>query len=175
MHVLFLALGANRRRAVVDEAAQVVADGGQAVVLAEQAKPWSGESFAPGVRFVAVDRLQATHRPRRVENLVLYRGPRFLLHRVIGRGPLKRRARRAAKAYEKRVADRVHRRLFTPVYDRLFSDVRARLVDRELRRGRPFDVLVVSDPLSMPEAQRLLAGSGGRGPQVVYSIDHAVA
>lgn len=173
--MLFLALGANRRRAVVTESALVAADG-RAVVLIDNAKSWQRDTFAPGVEVIELARLEARHAAMRVERLFLYRGPRFLLYRVIGRGPLRPAARRAAKAYEKKFADRVHRRVFLPAYRRVWGDVRSRLVDQHVLAGRRFDTLVVADALSIQQAARILraSGDGGTPPTVCYSIDHVV-
>ncbi|MFE9201841.1 hypothetical protein [Micromonospora sp. NPDC007230] len=178
MRTLFLALGATRRRAVVAESGQVVAEGGEAVVLINSAASWRRETFPDGVQVVEVAQLEQQQPVRRAETLLLYRAPRFLLHRVVGRGRLRPRARRASKAYERRIADRVHRRLFLPAYGRLFKQARSRVVAREVRRQAPFDVLVVTDALSMPMAVDLLDrwaadGAAGTAPTVAYSIDHA--
>ncbi|MER5455137.1 hypothetical protein ABT008_10150 [Micromonospora sp. NPDC002389] len=175
MRVLFLALGATRRRAVVAESAQVVAEGGSAVVLVESAARWKRVTFADGVDVVAMSKLEQRRPVRRAEKFLLYKGPRFLLNRVIGRGRLQPRARRASKAYERRIADRVHRRIFLPAYGRFFKQDPSKLVERHLVESEPFDLLVVTDALSMPMAVDLLAlpGTAGRvAPSVAYSIDY---
>jgi hypothetical protein len=175
MRVLFVALGASRKRAVTDESAEVVAAGGAAVVLVDDARAWASVTFADGVEVVQAATLAAEHWPRRAESLLLYRGPRFLLHRAAGRGTP--RARRVVKAYERRVADRVHRRLFLPLYDRMWNRTQSRVMVQCLRRLGPFDLLVVTDAPSLPEARRLLGGHlGGSGaPRIAFSIDQVAA
>lgn len=177
MRVAFLALGATRRRAVVEESAEVVAEGGAAMVVVDRAQGWDPEGFAPGVTVVELSRLKARHAPVRLERLFLYRGPRFLLYRVIGRGPLRGLAHRAATAYQRRVADRIHRRLFLPVYRRLWPEVTPRLVERQVLRRTGTRTLVVTDPMSIPAAAGILRRYRVRGqapPAVCYSIDHLV-
>lgn len=166
MNVLFLALGASRKRAVVEECAQVVADGGTATVVVESLRPWQKAGFAPGVTLVDSAVLQRARLPMRVEHLVVYRAPRAVLRRVAGAG--------AAKAYEKKVADRFHRRVFMPAYRRMRGGVRGQLVAAHIARSpRPFDWMIVADSLSMPDAVQVLNDLGAdRRPGVAYSIDH---
>ncbi|HEX6967834.1 MAG TPA: hypothetical protein VF174_03280 [Micromonosporaceae bacterium] len=175
MKALFLALGATRRRAVLEEAAQVLAKGGRVVVLIDSLSAWHSEFFPSGVDVVDIGKLEQRHLPRKLEALVLYRIPCGLLQ-VIGRGPLRELARRAIKSYRRRIADRVHRRLFLPLYRRVWSQKRAQIIERYVLRGVSFDVVVVSDPLSMPDAVRLLhyyEQLGVTPPKVTYSVDHA--
>jgi hypothetical protein len=171
MRVLFVALGGNRKRAVTDESADVIASGGSAVVLVDDAAPWASVSFADGVEVVQAARIAAAHWPRRVESLVLYRGPQFVMHRAAGRGTP--RARRLVKAYQRRVADRVHRRLFLPLYAKVFGGRSERAVEQRLARLGPFDLLVVADVVSLPDVHRLLKAGlrvGGK-PRVAFTID----
>ena len=176
MQVLFLALGATRRRAVVEESAQVVADGGHAVVLISQAKPWSREQFQPEVEVVDLARLESRHPARGIEKALLFSGPR-LVFRTLGRGPLSGSVRRAGKAYERRIASPVHRAFIMPSYRRAWGDLRQRLIHRHvLAEGAPFDLFVVSDPASMPPAVGLLANRAAGdspAPRVAYSYDYA--
>jgi hypothetical protein len=168
MHVLFLSVGGTRRRAVVEESAQVRADGGTATVLVDRAAPWARETFADGVRVVELTALEARRPAARVERAVLDAAPRRVL-RAVGRGPLRGFARRAEKAYEKRVAARAHRAL-----RRVRGDVRPKLVDALVRGGKPVDVVVVTDPLAMPYAARLVTGAPEAStPRVCFSYDYA--
>ena len=105
MHVLFLSVGGTRRRAVVEESAQVLADGGTATVVVDRAAPWSKETFATGVTVVELAGLEQRRPALRFEQAVLYKAPRKVL-RTVGRGPLRRFAKRAEKAYERRIASR---------------------------------------------------------------------
>lgn len=179
MRVVFLALGATRRRAVIEESAQVLADGGTAVVLVDTMAPWRRETFAPGVEVVEVAEIERQHHlPRTLEALFLYRVPIGLLYRVFGYGPLRELVHRVARVYKRRFANRVHRRIFLPVYRRLWSEVRAQLVHRHVLGATPFDILVVADPVSLPDAVRLLTyytDPGTAVPRVAYSLDHAIA
>ncbi|NJP32629.1 hypothetical protein [Micromonospora thermarum] len=176
MQVLFLALGGTRRRAVTEESARAVADGASAVVLVEQRKTWHRDEFDPGVEVVELARLEALHPPRRVEKVLLYRGPGAVF-KVVGRGPLRPFVARAKKAYERRIAAPAHRALILPRQRKAWGDVRQRLIHRHVLAGRaPFDLVVVSDPDSMPTAARLVAGFAAGGlpePQIAYSYDNA--
>jgi hypothetical protein len=169
VNILFLALGASRKRAVVEECAKVVADGGTATVLVESTRQWQRAGFGDGVTLIDSAVLLRDRLPLRIERLVVYRGPRFVLTKGFGRW-----GRRAAGAYKKKVADRFHRRVFMPAYRRLSGDTRAPLVARHIVGSpRPFDWIVVADPLSMPEAVRVLGDLGtGNRIGLAYSVDH---
>ncbi|RZU74542.1 hypothetical protein EV384_3014 [Micromonospora kangleipakensis] len=168
MHVLFLSVGGTRRRAVVEESAQVVADGGAATVVVDRAATWTRETFASGVTVVELARLEQRQPALRVEQAVLYKAPRKVL-RTVGRGPLRRLAKRAEKSYERRIAARAHR-----AFLRMRGDARPRLVDALVRRGRPVDVLVVTDPVAMPYAARLVTGApAASAPRVCFSYDYS--
>jgi hypothetical protein len=168
VNVLFLALGASRKRAVVEECKQVVADGGTAAVVVDSLLPWQRAGLPDGVPLIDAAALQRTHAPMRVEHLLVYRGPRFLLHRV-----LRRRAKRAVSGYEKRVADRFHRRVFLPIYRRLWGNARGQAVAQHIAgSGQRYDWIIVADSPSMPDAVRLLDALGGAQPGVAYSVDH---
>jgi hypothetical protein len=175
MQVLFLALGATRRRAVVEETTQVVADGGRAVVLVAAARPWSRERFHPEVEVVDLSRLEAHGPIRRVERALLFSGPE-LVFRALDRGPMKTFARRAGGAYERRIASPVHRALMPRKGDDP-AELRQLLIRRKVLAGRPpFDLFVVSDPASMPPAARLFgrpAGTDSPAPRVAYRYDYA--
>ncbi|MFB7232902.1 hypothetical protein ACFCY9_34750 [Streptomyces fimicarius] len=175
MQVLFLALGASRKRAVLDESAELRANGAQVMVIVDKKKSWLKVEFAPGVVVTTLKELEATHLPRRVEHAVLYRAPRATV-RAVGRGPLRRPARRGLKAYERRLAAKVHRKVFMPVYRRLWPDAQARTVLAPFVARGGLDLLVVSDALSVPRAVRLLdawAADGAR-PRVCYGLDYDV-
>ncbi|SCL23837.1 hypothetical protein GA0070624_2808 [Micromonospora rhizosphaerae] len=168
MHVLFLSVGGTRRRAVVEESAQVVADGGAATVVVDRAAQWSRETFAAGVTLVELARLEQRQPALRVEQAVLFKAPRKVL-RTVGRGPLRRFAHRAEKSYERRIASRAHR-----AFLRMRGDVRPKLVDALVRRGASVDVMVVTDPLAMPYAARLVSGAPRSArPEVCFSYDYS--
>jgi len=171
VNVLFLALGASRKRAVVEECKQVVADGGTAAVVVDSAGPWQRAGLPAGVTLIDAAVLQRTRLPIRIEQLVVYRGPRFVLHRV-----LRRKAKRAVGAYEKKVADRFHRRVFMPIYRRFAGEARGQSIAQHIgRSGQRYDWIIVADSPSMPDAVRLLDALRGAKPGVAYSIDHVPA
>lgn len=173
MDVLFLALGASRMRAAAEESAQVVADGGRAVVLIEQRTPWRQTTFDPAVEVVELSRAEAAWLPVRLEQLVLYRVPRKLF-RTVGRGPLRKRVRRTAGWYETRIADRVHRRLAAGLFRPGWGEGAHRLL-RHAVPG-PYDLVVVLDPISMPYAAGLVADHEARGvavPSIAFGLDYA--
>lgn len=173
MQVLFLALGASRTRTAAEESAQVVADGGQAVVLIDQRKSWRRVTFDQAVTVIELSRLESGRLPVRIEQLLLYRAPRKLF-RVVGRGALRDRMGRLSGTYETRFADRVHRRLAVPLYRPGWGEGSRRVI----RQGLPgtFDLIVVLDPVSMPYAAGLLADYEARGvalPRVAFGLDYA--
>ncbi|MFD8553807.1 hypothetical protein ACFV08_19935 [Streptomyces fradiae] len=177
MQVLFLALGASRKRAVVEESAAVAAAGGRAVVLVGQKQPWASETFAPGVRLTTLAELESTHLPQRLERAVLYQGPRRVAG-AVGRGRLGTKTKKALKAYEKRVAGRVHRRVFAPLHRKVWPTAVARMILRRSfgRRGGP-DLVIVADALSTRTAAELVDAweSEGLGtPRLAYSVDSVV-
>lgn len=167
MRVLFLALGATRRRAVAEESARVVAEGGDAVVLLGQ--PWAGERLDPRVRLVDLGELTARSRPVRWAQALLVRLPRRAA-RLVGRGRLRRPVQRAWQVYERRVASPAHRRLVLPASRRWW---RGRVLRREIAARGPFDLIVIADPLSMPEAARLVrrgAAGSPRSPRLAFVL-----
>jgi hypothetical protein len=173
MQVLFVALGASRRREAIAESAQVVEAGGRAVVLIDRVASWHGFTFAPGVEVVESAKLRLEHLPWKIQELVVFRGPQALF-RAVGRGPLRRWSGRAGRAYERRIAGRVHRRLFLPAYERIWGDVQRSLVERHVMNRTSYDVMVVGDPMSMPLAARLMPdAAAGRPvrPAVRFCLD----
>ena len=173
-HVLVLALGATRRRAAVDDAARVVAQGGTATIVTGDAALWGGDRLARGVRLVDLPQLELRHAWMPLEQLVLYRIPRFAF-RAVGRGPLKPWSQRAGKAYQRRIADPLHRRALLPLLRRGRGAAAAQLIRRHLDAAGTVDLLVVNDPASMPTAATLVESYGRSGsPRVAYGLDHAV-
>ncbi|MFC1416589.1 hypothetical protein [Streptacidiphilus cavernicola] len=176
MQVLFLALGASRRRAVLEESAAVAASGGRAVVLVGQRKPWSAQEFAPGVEVLTADELEGRHLPRRWERRVLHRAPRSLA-KALGRATgQRRRFDRVLASYERGVAGRLHRRVFLPFHRRVWPDAAAAMAKNCFSGPDGPDLLVVADALSVTHALRLLDGwekAGAAVPGVSYSIDTA--
>lgn len=163
MRVLFLALGANRRPAVLADTRTLAEAGGQPVVLADDASAWPAGDFAPGVRLVSLAGLGAGHWPVAAERLILHRAPSFLLRRVGGR-----RGGQWVATYERRIGRRLQRRAFRPLYGRLWRDAGQRALEGFRSQWGVFDAIVVTDPLSFPVAQRLTAGHPSR---IVFRID----
>jgi hypothetical protein len=168
VNVLFLALGGSRWRAVVEECGQVIADRGTATVVFDSTASRQRAALPDGVTLIDVVKIERTRGPMRVEHLLVYRGPRFVLRRV-----LRSRAEPVLRAYRK-VADRFHRRIFLPVYRPFQVESRAGVIAREISRHPPYDWIIVADSRSMPVAVRLLDALGGR-TGVAYSIDHVPA
>ncbi|MBP0458460.1 hypothetical protein [Streptomyces montanisoli] len=174
MQVLFLALGASRKRAVLAESADLAAAGAQVVVLVHQKKSWNLKAFAPGVAVHSAAELEARHLARRVERAVLYRAPGSAA-RALDRGPLKSAARRSHRAYKRRVAGPVHRRVFMPLHRRLWPTAPARMVRSPFGAGGVPELLVVSDALSVQRAVSLVeawAADGLPVPRICYGIDY---
>lgn len=172
MRVLFLALGASRRRAVIDESAQVVRSGGQAVVVIDSLDRWSRPAFDPGVEVVDLAKLVAMVR---LERTTLFTAPRAVARRV-GRWRLRKPVNRVRGAYEHHIANRVHRKVFLPTYRRMVFRMAPRLIERHVLRGRTFDLVVISEPRAMPVAVHLLdsfAADGGKPPELAYGIEYS--
>ncbi|NEB79012.1 hypothetical protein G3I40_27895 [Streptomyces sp. SID14478] len=154
MNVLFLALDASRARTTCAEAAQVVRDGGRAVVLIEQATRWADHLITPGVQRIETDVLEMRHWVRRWEWQLLFGLPRALA-RAIGRGPLRPLLHATETAYEGVLAGPLHRRVFLPVYRRAWGSGNPEMIRHFVRRDGPFDLIVVCDPTSLPVAASL--------------------
>jgi hypothetical protein len=172
-HVLFLALGANRRRATVAESARAVAGGDRVTVVVADSAGWGTEKFADGVEVIDIAQLEMRHSWMPAEQLVLFRLPGRGF-RLVGRGPLREWSRRAHRGYRRRLADRLHQRTFLPLLRRGRGTFIPNLIRRHLGTTN-VDLLVVNDPASMPAAVDLLRSFDGSGPppHVAYSFDHA--
>ncbi|WP_228991156.1 hypothetical protein [Streptomyces sp. DH8] len=175
MQVLFLALGASRKRAVLDESAELRANGAQVIVVVDKKKSWANAEFAPGVVVTTLKELESRHLPRRVEHTLLYRVPRATA-RALDRGPLRGRTRRGLKAYEQRIAAKLHRKIFVPAHRRLWPDAPARMVLAPFAARGGLDLLIVSDALSVRRAVRLLDAWAVDGirPRVSYGLDYDI-
>ncbi|NEA24865.1 hypothetical protein [Actinomadura bangladeshensis] len=167
MNVLFVALGASRRPAVVRESAQVRADGGSATVLVRKESAWAKDPLPDGVDAVELSALERRYRPAAVQ-IPLYRIPRLLL-REWPPGRLRGVGRRIEAAYRRRVARPIDRRL-ARFYRRDPAAVRRRAVERELLRGRSIDLVVIGDPQSLVTVSELADVITGTGARLSYSI-----
>ena len=171
MRVLFLALGANRRLAVTQESRRLAEAGERPVVLIDDPRSWTAETFAPGVTVLSLREQPDRHWPVAAEQLVLFRGPTAVLRRVGGR-----RGGRLASAYQRRIADRLHRRGFLPLYRRFWRTGADRPLEAFRRRQGRFDAIVVTDPQSFPVARRLVELSDrADAPRVAFRIDQLLA
>lgn len=174
MRVLFLALGATRRRAVVEESRAVAARGGAATVLVARPAVWSRETFDDAVTVIDLSRLQADHAPQAASRKIVVGLPRKLF-RLVGRGPLAPRLNRWRKGYERRVAATIQRKIVIPAYGRIWHNSRAQLLVREIGPDAAFDAVVISDPASLAVAERLVQtwpSSWGEVPPLCFSVDH---
>ncbi|MGW2307289.1 hypothetical protein [Actinomadura luteofluorescens] len=169
MNVLFVALGASRRPAVVREAGQVLADGGTAAVLVRKTSTWAKDPLPDGVDAVELQALERRYRPAAVR-IALFRIPALLL-RVCFPGPLRALGKRVDSAYRRRVARPVDRRL-ARLYRRDAGAVRRRMVERELLRGRSIDLVVIADPQSLVTVSELAETITDAGAALSYSIAH---
>ncbi|AVT32830.1 hypothetical protein C6361_28975 [Plantactinospora sp. BC1] len=175
--VLILALEGSRRLAVLADVERVIAAGGSATLVVNDIGKWRREKLPKQLRVVDLTKLELRLAPLAVEQMVLVRGPGFLF-KAVGRGPLAGRSKKANRAYQRAFADRVHRRVGLPVYRRLFQplyakkgDPRLRLLDRYVLQPGRFDVLVVSDPGSMPAAATILADLTARNVAPTLCFD----
>jgi len=171
MRVLFLAADGTRRRAVADESARVVAEGGRAVVVIGKEKTWRDTDFAPGVELVVRAGLDLRSPARSMEWLLLFRLPRKV-YRTVGRGPLRGPVSAMGRLHE-RVALSMQRGVVLPLHRRRYKDGP---IDggKHILHGSSFDVIVVADSASMPDALKLLAGAKADEvrPEVAYSLAH---
>jgi hypothetical protein len=170
MAVVILALGATRRRATVAEAEAVLAAGATPVVVVDSLRSWGRDPLPAGVRTVEVASQLRKHGPLRVEHAILYGLPRRTL-RLVGRGRLAPKAKKAMAAYERKFANRVHNRVVTPLHIRLWPKARAASVKRAV--GDWIDLVVATDPASFAIAAELAASpatASGSAPQVASSI-----
>ncbi|MFG2084670.1 MULTISPECIES: hypothetical protein [unclassified Spirillospora] len=165
MNVVFLALGATRRTAVVAESGRVVAGGGTATVLLDRPSSWEKDPLPDGVVVVELPVLEQSYRPAAV-SLLLFRIPR-LLFRVCARGPLREWGERLDRAFRRRVARPVDRGL-ARIYRRDPAVVRTRAVRRAVLAGGSPDLVVVADPQSLTPAAELVAKGPGRRLDVAF-------
>lgn len=169
MNVLFVALGATRRPAVVRESARVLADGGSATVLVRAPSAWAREPLPDGVDTVELPALERRYRPA-AARILLYRMPRLVLRACLP-GPLRGVRKRLDSGYRRRVAGPIDRRLARS-YRRDPAAVRRRVVGRELLRGRSIDLVVVADPQSLVTVSELADVIAAAGARPAYSIAH---
>ncbi|TDB93932.1 hypothetical protein [Actinomadura sp. 7K534] len=169
MNVLFVALGASRRPAVIRESARVVAERGDAAVLIRSASAWARDPLPDGVEAIELPALERRYRPAAIR-LLLYRIPRLLLH-VLLPGPLRGIGDRVEAGYRRRVANRVDDRLARR-YRRDRAAVRRRVIERELRT-RSVGLVVVADPQSLVTVAELADVIAGAGARPAYSIASA--
>lgn len=174
MKVLFLAVGATRRRAVAAESARVVAEGGRAVVVIGKEKAWHDTDFAPGVDVVVRAGLDLRSPARSVEWLLLFRLPRKV-YRTVARGPLRGPVSAMGRLHE-RVALSMQRGVVLPLHRRRFKDG-PRDDGKHVLHGSSFDLIVAADAASIPDALKLLAGASADEvrPRVAYSLEHVHA
>ncbi|MEU8801606.1 glycosyltransferase [Spirillospora sp. NPDC048819] len=166
VNVLFVALGASRRPAVIRESAQVVAERGDAAVLVRNASAWAREPLPDGVDAIELPALERRYRPAAVR-ILLYRIPRLLL-RVCLPGPLRGVGDRIDAGYRRRIARPVDDRL-ARLYRRDRAAIRRRVIARELR-GRSVDLVVVADPQSLVTVSELVDVIADAGARPAYSI-----
>ncbi|SCE68161.1 hypothetical protein GA0070618_0120 [Micromonospora echinospora] len=172
MHVLFLAVGGTRRRAVVEESARAVADGHRVTVVVDRIAQWTRDQFPAGVTVVELALLEQRLPALRIEQAVFFKAPRRVV-RTVGRGPLRDVARRAGRSYETRVAARAHR-VFLRAWGGARAQARLRLVAELVERGPGVDLVVASDPVAMPFAARVATGAGRvSSQQVCFSYDYS--
>lgn len=172
MRVLFIALGDARRTAVVSEASEVLRNNGTATVLVGDVSRWKNEVLPDGVDLVAITQLERDHLPLRVERGVVFGAPRRLIM-LVGRGPLRQRAKRVWKSYERRVAKPVHRRAMRR-YSQVWGDRRERIVTDFAMVGR-FDYISVMDYLSIHAGAQVMTArvaSAGSDVRIGFGIDY---
>ncbi|MFG1603043.1 hypothetical protein [Actinoplanes sp. NPDC049265] len=171
-HVLFLAEGGTRKRAAAVDAARVLEAGGRATLVVRDFAAWSDERLDPRIQVIDVDRLEKRYGWMRAEQMLLVRVPR-LAFRIAARGRARAWSQRAASAWERRVATPLHERRFLPLLRRRHAARPPALIRQQLGAATEVDLLVVTDPASMPAAVAYLRSHDV--PGVAYSLDTAPA
>jgi hypothetical protein len=171
-HVVILAEGGQRKRAAVTDAERAVAEGNEATLVLRQRSKWRDEPISDRVRVVDLHDLEKQERWMPVEWLLLVRVPRFAF-KVVGVGPIKGFSQRASSAWRRRVANPLHRRVFLPMVRRRAGSRPESLMERGIGARTVVDVLLITDPGSMPTAADFLDHHDV--PRVAYSLDHAEA
>jgi hypothetical protein len=162
--VVFLAVGGDRRRGVIEAAGQVVAAGGRATVIVGASALW--DEVDPRVRVVALDPVEGRRVPMRVERGLLHVAPGALL-RGVGRLAGRSRAERLGSAYRRRFAERVERRVTRPALRSIFGDIRPELVRQEVAAQAP-GLVVIADAASLP-----LAAATALTCAITFNVDDA--
>lgn len=170
MNVVFLALGATRRSAVVAESARVVASGGSATVVLDQRSLWKRDRFPDGVDVVELPELEDGYRPRAV-TVLLFRVPKAVF-RALTPGPLRGWGDRISGAFRRRVARPADRAL-ARIYRRDAARVRRRslrraVLDGAVLGGATPDLVVVADAQSLSPAADLARTGAGRRLAVAF-------
>ena len=174
MRVLFLALGSTRVPTVIEEANEVVARGGSAVVLVTIISTAHFHRFDPKVRIVRVADIVQTV-PGPMAWWLLFKGPEVATH-AAARGPLRGQVRRVHNAYARRIARMARRGTAfknTPVEGNpVHQDVFDHVLWHTVLRAETFDLMVVADPMSMPMAQRLVrARRAPTAKKIAFTVD----
>lgn len=160
MNIVFLALGATRKDAVIAETGKVVAGGGHASVVTRKRGSWEEDTLPDGVELRELGAFQRG-RPRWIR-LMLFRVPGLLL-RVCLPGPLSGLRDRGDNAYRRRIARPVDRRLSR--FYRLSPD---EVLSRAVLSGAAPDLVVIADAQSLAPAAELLAKDYGRHLEVAF-------
>ena len=173
MNVLFLALAAGRRLAVLDESAEVVRDGGRAVILTDTFRPWRGYQVAPGVELMPLGALSKDRLPLRLVDVAVIRIPDKML-RVVSKGPLRQPGKRVRRAYKRRIGEPLQRRAIA-LQKRFARPVRHQDLVMSMLRRDDFDAVIVANSQSIllgAQVLRALKNETNRRPIVRFSIDH---
>jgi hypothetical protein len=174
MRVLFLALGTTRVPTVIEEANEVIARDGSAVVLVDTISTAHFQRFHPKVRVVRIPEIVQTV-PTTMTWWLLFHGPQLATY-AAARGRLRRKVRRVHHAYARRVAGLARRGRFKTIPEpgnRVYDDVFDHVLWHTVLHGQTFDLMVVGDPISLPTAARLMRANH-RAPtakKVSFTVD----
>lgn len=113
MKVLFVALTATRARAIKRHCHFLLDHGVDVELITTNADPWRAEGLDPRVVVHTLKEGEGRHPIPRIERVVVFRGPRFVLNRA---APVLGRRAPGVRARYERVADAFHRRLFMRGY-----------------------------------------------------------
>ena len=166
--IVFLAVGANRRRAVIDDVARALAQGLAPVVVVNTIEAWRDDPLPDGARVVELATVELRHRPRRWMHTALFGVP------AGGMRKLGRAGQRTAATYERRVAGPLQRRMLLPMYKRIWPDKAATLLTEQVLGEVP-QAVIATDPMSVALAAAMIRTirDSRSMPRVAFGFDYA--
>jgi hypothetical protein len=166
--IVFLAVGANRRRAVIDDVSRALAQSLAPVVVVNTIEAWRDDPIPNGARVVELAEVELRHRPRRWMHTALFGVP------MAGMRRLGRAGQRTAAAYDRKIAGPFQRRMLMPLYKRIWPDKAARLLTEQVLGEVP-QAVIATDPVSVAFAAAMIRTirDSRSMPRVAFGFDYA--